>query len=75
MSAIRRRKTGLQRFLDLEHQRSWMQGKTILPDTGKRIESPELRLKYVPRFEKLRRLPQAGEVLTILRRYGRDCRP
>jgi hypothetical protein len=75
VSATRRSKTGLRRFLDLEQQRSWMQGKTILRDTGERAESPELRLKYVPRFEKLRRMPQAGEVLKILRRYGRDCIP
>ena len=74
MTAIRS-KTGLRRFLDLEQQRGWMQGKTILHDTGERTESPELRLKYVPRFEKLRRMPQANEVLTILRRYGRDCIP
>jgi hypothetical protein len=52
-----------------------MQGKASLRDTGKRAESPELRLKYVPRFEKLLRRPQAKEVLEILRRYGRDCIP
>jgi hypothetical protein len=52
-----------------------MQGKASLRDTGKRAESPELRLKYVPRFEKLLRRPQAQEVLEILRRYGRDCIP
>jgi len=52
-----------------------MQGKAALRDTGKRVESPELRLKYVPRFEKLLRRPQAKEVLEILGRYGRDCLP
>lgn len=52
-----------------------MQGKTTLRDTGERAESPELRLKYVPRFEKLLRRPQAQEVLEILRRYGRECIP
>ena len=52
-----------------------MQGKTTLRDTDKRAESPELRLKYVPRFEKLLHRPQAQEVLEILRRYGRDCLP
>jgi hypothetical protein len=71
----RRSTTGLQRFLDLQQQRNWMQGKTTLRDTGKRAESPELRLKYVPRFQKLLRRPQAQEVLEILRRYGRDCIP
>jgi hypothetical protein len=52
-----------------------MQGKTILRDADERAESPELRLKYVARFEKLLRRPQAQEVLEILRRYGRDCIP
>ncbi len=76
MSATPRRSTtGLQRFLDVEQQRSWMQGRTTLRDTDKRTESPELRLKYVPRFQKLLRRPQAQEVLEILRRYGRDCLP
>ena len=44
-------------------------------DTDERTDSPELRLKYVVRFEKLLRRPQAQEVLEILRRYGRDCIP
>jgi len=76
MSATRRRSiTGLHRFLDLQQQRNWMQGRTILRDTDERTDSPELRLKYVARFEKLLRRPQAQEVLEILRRYGRDCIP
>ena len=75
MSTTRRRTTGLQRFLDLQQQRGWMQGKRILRDTGERAESPELRLRYVPRFQKLLRRPQAQEVLEILGRYGRDCIP
>ena len=44
-------------------------------DTDDRADSPELRFKYAARFEKLRRRPQAQEVLEILRRYGRDCIP
>ncbi len=76
MSATRRPSTtGLRRFLDLQQQRDWMQGKTTLCDAGERSESLELRLKYVARFEKLLRRPQAQEVLEILRRYGRDCIP
>ena len=39
-----------------------MQGKTILHDVDERSESLELRLKYVARFEKLLRRPQAQEV-------------
>ncbi len=68
-------KTGLRRFLDVEQQRQWMQGKATLRDARKRPESPELRFKYVARFEKLLRKPQAHEVLEILGRYGRDCIP
>lgn len=75
MSATRRRSTGLQRFLDLQQQRDWLQGKAALRDADARAESPELRLKYVPRFQKLLRRPQADKVLEILRRYGRDCIP
>lgn len=67
--------TGLRRFLDLQQQRDWMQGKTTLHDADERSESLELRLKYVARFEKLLRRPQAQEVLDILRLYGRDCIP
>jgi hypothetical protein len=52
-----------------------MQGTTILRDADERAESLELRLKYVARFEKLLRRPQAQEVLEILGRYGRDCIP
>lgn len=52
-----------------------MEGKEILPDTGERSESPELRFKYVARYQKLLRRPQAQEVLELLRLYGRDCIP
>ena len=52
-----------------------MQGKTALRDTDERTDSPELRLKYVARFQKLLRRPQAPAVLEILQRYGRDCIP
>ena len=76
MSANRRPSTtGLHRFLDLDQQRDWMQGKVIPPDADQRQESLELRIRYVARFEKLLRRPQAPEVLEILRRYGRDCLP
>src|SRR5437016_5335739 len=76
VNAIRRPSTsGLRRFLDLQQQRNWMQGKTVLRDADERSDSPELRFKYVARFEKLLRRPQAQEVLEILRRYGRDCIP
>ncbi|WP_119392820.1 hypothetical protein [Taklimakanibacter lacteus] len=71
----RRSTTGLRRFLDLEQQRGWMQGKLILRDADARVESPELRFKYVAKFEKLMRRPQAKEVLEILGRYGHDCIP
>jgi hypothetical protein len=76
VSATRRPSTtGLRRFLDLQQQRDWMQGKTILRDADERSESLELRFRYVARFEKLLIRPQAQEVLEILRCYGRDCIP
>jgi len=76
VNATRRRSaTGLRRFLDLERQRSWLQGTNSLPDTGEREDSPEQRLRYVARFAKLLRRPQADEVLEMLRRYGRTCIP
>ena len=52
-----------------------MQGKAVLQDASERADSPELRFKYVAKFEKLRRRPQAQEVLEVLGRYGRDCIP
>lgn len=75
MSTRQRSMTGLRRFIDLEQQRQWIEGKAILRDAAKRSESMELRLKYTGRYEKLLRRPQAQEVLKILRRYGRDCIP
>lgn len=71
----RRSPTGLRRFLDLQQQRDWMEGKAILPDAAERTESPELRFKYVAKYQKLLRRPQAQAVLEILQRYGRDCIP
>lgn len=75
MSAARPGATGLRRFLDLQQQRDWLDGRTIPPDADERPESPELRLRYVARYEKLLRRPQAREVLEILRLYGRDGLP
>ena len=67
--------TGLRQFLDLEQQRSWIEGKTDLPDADERSESIELRFKYVPRFHKLLGRPQAQEALKVLRLYGQNCIP
>ena len=76
MSANRRTSpTGLRRFLDLEQQRDWLQGKVIPPDADERPESLELRFRYLARYEKLLRRPQAPEVFECLRRYGRNCLP
>ncbi len=68
-------KTGLRRFLSLQQQQEWLQGKTTPRDAAKRTESPELRFRYLERFGKLCRMKQAQDVQTILRRYGRDCIP
>ena len=66
---------GLRQFLTPEQQRSWLVGKATLPDADERSESLEHRFKYVARFEKLLRRPQAQEVLEILRLYGERCIP
>ena len=66
---------GLRQFLDPEQQRGWMEGQTNPPDAEERSESLEQRFKYVARFEKLLRRPQAQEVLEILRIYGENCIP
>jgi len=71
----RRSTTGLRQFLSLEQQRDWIEGKTDLSDVDERSESLEQRFKYVARFEKLLRLPQAQDVSEILSLYGRNCLP
>jgi hypothetical protein len=67
--------TGLRQFLDVEQQRGWVEGKTTLRDADERSESMEQRFKYVARFEKLLRRPQAQEVLEILKVYAENCIP
>jgi len=66
---------GLRQFLSPKQQRAWIEGETDLPDADERTESLEQRFKYVARFERLLRWPQAEEVLDILRLYGVTCIP
>ena len=66
---------GLRQFLNAEQQHVWMEGHASLSDTDERSESLEQRFKYVARFEKLIRRPQAQEALEILRLYGKSCIP
>jgi hypothetical protein len=66
---------GLRQFLNPEQQRAWMEGNASLTDTDERSESLEQRFKYVARFEKLLRRPQAQQALEILRLYGESCIP
>ena len=66
---------GLRQFLDAEQQWGWLEGETAPNDIDERSESLEHRFKYVARFEKLLRRPQAQEVLEILRLYGETCIP
>ena len=66
---------GLRQFLTPEQQRAWIEGEINLADTDERSESLEQRFKYVARFEKLLRRPQAQDVLDILRIYGATCIP
>ncbi|WP_395611830.1 hypothetical protein [Allosphingosinicella sp.] len=76
MTANRRPSTtGLRRFLDLEQQSDWLEGGVMPPDADERPESLELRFRYLARYEKLLRKPQAEEVLEVLRLYSRDCLP
>jgi hypothetical protein len=71
----RRSATGLRQLLDLEQQHDWMEGKTSLHDAGDRSESLEQRFRYIARFEKLLRRPQAQDVLELVGLYGRSCIP
>jgi hypothetical protein len=71
----RRKAKGMRQFLSPDQQRAWMDGETSLHDTDERSESLEQRFKYVARFEKLLRRPQAQDVLEILRLYGATCIP
>ena len=66
---------GLRQFLDSEQQRRWVESAAKPEDAEERSESLELRFKYVARFEKLLRRPQAQEVLEILRIYAENCIP
>src|SRR6476619_4978612 len=66
---------GLRQFLDAEQQQARLEGEITPSDADERSESLEQRFKYVARFEKLLRRPQAQDVLDILRRYGETCIP
>jgi hypothetical protein len=66
---------GLRQFLDSDQQQAWLEGELDPPDAAERSESLEQRFKYIARFEKLLRLPQAREALEILRIYGETCIP
>lgn len=65
---------GLLQFLDPQQQRDWLEGKATR-DAKERQESLEQRFKYIARFEKLLRGPQARDVLEILRIYADKCIP
>jgi hypothetical protein len=67
--------TGLRLFLNPEQQRNWIEGRAELRDADERLESLELRFKYLARFQKLLRRPQAQDVLEILGLYGQSCIP
>ena len=67
--------SGVDAFLDIEQQRAWVQGKVLLVDAAERLDQPEQRLKYLARYGKLQRMPQARAVLDLIGRYGRDFIP
>jgi hypothetical protein len=75
VSSSDRTPKGLRQFLDDEQQRDWLDGDSIPPDAEERPESLEQRFRYLARFEKLLRRPQAQEVLDILRIYAEICLP
>ena len=76
MTAVRQQGgKGLRQFLDAGQQHNWLEGKPSLPDADERTESLEQRFKYIARFEKFLRRPQAEEVLAILRIYAERCIP
>jgi len=66
---------GLGQFLTAEQQRAWLDGEVVLTETAERTQSLEQRFQYAARLDKLRRRPQAEDVLDILRLYGATCLP
>ena len=66
---------GLRQFLDDEQQRAWLEGESQPTDAVDRSQSIEQRFRYVDRFERLLRRPQAGDLLDILGTYGATCIP
>ncbi len=66
---------GLRQFLDAQQQRDWLEGNSELPDADERTESLEQRFRYVDRFQKFLRRPQADDVLGLLRLYAERCIP
>lgn len=76
MTAVRQQGgKGLRQFLDADQQRDWLEGKANPRDAEERAEALEHRFKYVDRFEKFLRRPQAKKVLAILRFYAERCIP
>jgi hypothetical protein len=66
---------GLRQFLTPEQQRDWLEGRADLADAEERPESLEQRFRYLERFDKLLRRPQAQDVFEILRLYAESCIP
>ena len=71
---------GLRQFLYADQQRAWLEGEIQLRDADERPESLEQqtlehRFKYVARFERLLRRPQAEDVFDLLQLYGERCLP
>jgi hypothetical protein len=66
---------GLRRFLDEEQQLAWLEDEAIPNDATERDPSIEQRFKYAARFDRLLRLPQADDVLDILRGYAAAAIP
>lgn len=52
-------------------QERWLDGDVLAPVDGSRVDHPNLRLRYRPRYEQLLALRHTDEVLDVLSAYGR----
>jgi hypothetical protein len=66
---------GLRQYLDDDEQRAWLEGASLADGERPRSDDLEQRFKYAGRLEKLLRLPQAADVIAILRAYAATCLP
>jgi hypothetical protein len=66
---------GLRQFIDDEQQRAWLEGASLADGERPQSDDLEQRFQYAGRLEKLRRRPQAQDVIDLLRTYAATCLP